>query len=126
MRGRVHFHYDTGDDCAVFIRCNGREFHIALSPFFLCNSPLISSRYLKFIAALRDRGDLDEDEDPEEIKARFSDWLIAVFEPVFSKLASDVPPPFDPDLIKKGKAKPLLSDYLFPEVYWCRLEAEND
>lgn len=126
LRGRVHIHYDTGDDCVVFIRCNGREFHIQLSPFFFPDSPLITSRYLKFTAALRDGGDLDEDEDPEEIKARFYDWLIAVFKPVFSKLAPDVPPSFDPDMIKRGEAKPLLSEYLFPEVHCCRLEAEND
>ncbi|KAG7294462.1 hypothetical protein NEMBOFW57_004535 [Staphylotrichum longicolle] len=126
MRGSVHIHYDTGDDCVVFIRCNGREFHIQLSPFFFSDSPLITSRYLKFIAALRDRGRLEEDEDPEDIKARFYDWLMAVFEPIFSKLAPDVPPFFDPDMIKRGEAKPLLSEYLFPEVHWCRLEAEND
>lgn len=134
MRGRVHIHYDNDDECVVFIRCNGREFHIELSPFFLCNSPLLNSRYHKFTAAVRGRvemdteeeGDSDEEEDPEEIQTRFYDWLIAVFEPVFSKTAPDVPSSFDPGMIRTGEAKPLLSDYLFPEVYRCRLESEND
>lgn len=141
MRGRVHIHYDSDDDCVVFIRCNGREFHIELSPFFLCNSPLITSRYHKFIAAVRHRGEMDveeeadsdeeegdsdEEEGPEEIQTRFYDWLIAVFEPVFSKTVPDVPSSFDPDMIQTGEAKPLLSEYLFPEIYRCRLESEND
>ncbi|KAK4156996.1 hypothetical protein C8A00DRAFT_12093 [Chaetomidium leptoderma] len=137
MRDRVHIHYDSDDDSVVFIRCNGREFHIELSPFFLCNSPLITSRYHKFTAAVRGRGGMDrdaeeegdsdeEEEGPEEIQARFYDWLIAVFEPVFSKIAPDVPSSFDPDMIQTGKAKPLLSEYLFPEIHRCRLESEND
>ncbi|AEO65252.1 uncharacterized protein THITE_2112074 [Thermothielavioides terrestris NRRL 8126] len=133
MRSRVHIHYDNDDDCVVFIRCNGRGFHIELSPFFLCNSPLITSRYHKFTAAVRGRSDMDaeeeghsDDEDPEEIEARFYDWLIAVFEPVFAKVAPDIPPAFNPDLIRTGEAKPLLSDYLFPEIHRCRLESEDD
>ncbi|KAH6635116.1 hypothetical protein B0J18DRAFT_417941 [Chaetomium sp. MPI-SDFR-AT-0129] len=135
IRGRVHIHHESDDECVVFIRCNGREFHIELSPFFLCNSPLLTSRYHQFTAAVRGRGgmgvdqeegDSDEEEGPEEIQSRFYDWLIAVFRPVFSKVAPDVPPSFDPDMIKTGEAKPLLSEYLFPEVYQCRLESEND
>ncbi|KAK4249269.1 hypothetical protein C7999DRAFT_39682 [Corynascus novoguineensis] len=124
IRGRIHIHYESDDDCVVFIRCNGREFHIELSPFFLCNSPLLTSRYYKFTAAVRNRGgmyaeeegDSDEEEDPEEIQARFYDWLISVFEPAFSKVAPDVPSSFDPDIIQTGEAKPLLSEYLFPEI----------
>ncbi|SPQ19499.1 863e6d57-c2f2-4887-aaf1-49a29f509a03 [Thermothielavioides terrestris] len=100
MRGRVHIHYDNDDDCVVFIRCNGREFHIELSPLFLCNSPLITSQYRKFTAAIRGR--------------------------IFAKVAPDAPPAFDPDLIRAGEAKPLLSDYLFPEIHRCRLESEDD
>ncbi|KAH6843406.1 hypothetical protein B0I37DRAFT_384384 [Chaetomium sp. MPI-CAGE-AT-0009] len=134
LRGRVHIHYESDDDCVVFIRCNGREFHIDLSPFFLCNSPVITSRYHKFVAAVRGRGgidageegDSDEEEDPEEIQARFYDWIITVFEPVFSKIAPNVLRSFDPDLIRTGEVKPRLSEYLFPEIYRCRLESEND
>ncbi|KAL2258441.1 hypothetical protein VTK26DRAFT_8257 [Humicola hyalothermophila] len=62
MRDRVHVHCDSGDDCVVFIRCNGREFRIELSPFFLCNSPLITSRYHQFVAAVRGTDDTDADE----------------------------------------------------------------
>ncbi|KAK4099433.1 hypothetical protein N658DRAFT_568113 [Parathielavia hyrcaniae] len=122
MRERVHIHYNSDDDCVVFIRCNGREFHIELSPFFLCDSPLLTSQCHKFVAAVRDRGEIDADEEgdsdeeecPEETQTRFYDWLIAVFEPVFSKTAPDVPPSFDPAKIQTGEAKPLLSEYHFP------------
>jgi hypothetical protein len=129
IRGRIHIHRDkhVDNDCVVFIRCNGREFHIELSPFFLCNSPSISARYDKFMAALRDEGEMDaEEEHPEEIVASFHDWLIDVFKPVFLKVAPDVPPSFDPDMIRSGKAKPLLSEYLFPETHRCRFESEDD
>ncbi|KAL2192994.1 hypothetical protein P885DRAFT_72593 [Corynascus similis CBS 632.67] len=121
IRGRIHILCD--DDCVIFIRCNGREFHIELSPFFLCNSPLLTSRYYKFTAAVRNRGgmdaeeegDSDEEEDPEEIQTRIYDWLILY-----------VPSSFDPYMIQTGEAKPLLSEYLFPEIHRCRLETEND
>ncbi|KAK4107066.1 hypothetical protein N656DRAFT_793429 [Canariomyces notabilis] len=105
IRGRIHIHRDrhVDNDCVVFIRCNGREFHIELSPFFLCNSPSISTRYDKFMAAPRDEVEMDaEEEHPEEIVASFHDWLIDVFKP------------------------PLLSEYLFPETHRCRFESEVD
>ncbi|KAL2145760.1 hypothetical protein VTI28DRAFT_6259 [Corynascus sepedonium] len=73
-----------------------------------------------------EEGDSDDEEDPEEIQTRFYDWLISVFEPVFSKVAPEVPSSFDPDMIQTGEAKPLLSEYLFPEIHRCRLESEND
>ncbi|KAK4233166.1 hypothetical protein C8A03DRAFT_48206 [Achaetomium macrosporum] len=94
---------ETDKGRILFIRCNGREFHIELSPFFLCNLPLNTSRYYKFIAVVRDRGEIDAEEE-----------------------APDIPSSFDPDMIQTGKAKPLLSEYLFPEIHQCRLESEND
>ncbi|EAQ90269.1 hypothetical protein CHGG_02204 [Chaetomium globosum CBS 148.51] len=133
IRDRINIHYESDDDCVVFIRCNGVEFQIELSPFFLCNSPLLTARYHKFIAAVRYRsgmggeeGDSEEEEHPEDVQTQFHDWIIAVFKPIFSTVAPTVPPSFDPDMIRTGKAKPMLSEYLLPETHRCRLESEND
>lgn len=118
------------DDCITTIRCNGREFHIEMSPFYLCASPAIESRYRKFVAAVRDEDEIDEEESeaqhPEHVLTEFHDWLIATFEQIFLELAPDLPPSFDPAKLAKGEARPLLSEYLFSEEYCCRLEAEDD
>jgi hypothetical protein len=142
IRDRVHIHHDRNADydCVVFIRCNGSEFHIELSPSFLSNSPLITARYHKFTAKIRGRsGDIDaeneavaehkeekEEYGPADIKASLYDWLIITFEPVFSKVAADLPSSFDPDKTRTGEARPVLSEYLFPDIHRCRLEAEDD
>lgn len=120
--------HDGPDDCITSIRCNGREFHVEMSPFYICNSPAIESRYRKFIAAVRDESecDTDEDEHPEDVMDDFHAWLINAFEPVFLQVAPDIPPSFDPAKIATGEARPLLSEYFFPEEYRCRLEVEND
>ncbi|KAK4243000.1 hypothetical protein C7999DRAFT_36679, partial [Corynascus novoguineensis] len=120
--------HDGPEDCITSIRCNGREFHIEMSPFYICNSPAVESRYRKFIAALRDEWefDTDEGEHPEDVMDDFHAWLINAFEPVFLEVAPDIPPSFDPVKIATGEAHPLLSEYFFPEEYRCRLEVEND
>ncbi|KAK4099631.1 hypothetical protein N658DRAFT_498114 [Parathielavia hyrcaniae] len=120
--------HDGPDDCITFIRCNGREFHIEMSPFYICHSPAVASRYRKFIAAVRDecKIDTDEGEHPEDMIDDFHAWLINAFEPVFLEVAPDIPPSFDPAKIATGEAHPLLSEYFFPEEYRCRLEVEND
>ncbi|AEO67357.1 uncharacterized protein THITE_2129274 [Thermothielavioides terrestris NRRL 8126] len=121
---------DGPDDCITFSRCNGREFQIEMSPFYICNSPAIESRYRKFLAAVRDEWEFDTDQDdgehPETVIDDFHAWLINVFEPVFLEVAPDIPPSFDPAKIATGEAHPLLSEYFFPEEYRCRLEAEAD
>jgi hypothetical protein len=121
---------DGEDDCITTIRCNGTEFHIEMSPFNICNSPTIESRYHKFIAAVRDEYDTDtedsEAQHPEDVLDGFHAWLTGTFEPVFLEVAPDLPPSFDPAKLAAGEAHPLLSEYLFPEEYVCRLEAEND
>ncbi|KAK3318131.1 hypothetical protein B0H66DRAFT_556314 [Apodospora peruviana] len=123
--------YDDKDDCITSIRCNGREFHIEISPFYFCNSPVVESQYRKFLAAVRDE-DIDTDtretepQHPEDVLDEFHAWLIAAFEPVFLEVAPDIPPSFDPAKLAAGEAHPLLSEYIFPEEYSCRLEVEND
>jgi hypothetical protein len=128
-----------GDDCTTTVRCNGRDFHIEMSPFFFSNSPTIATRYRKFLAAARDddyelekeekeKGkEEEESDDPDIVLREFHAWLITVFEPVFLQVAPDLPPSFDPEkLAPGGDVKPVFSEYLFPEEYRCRLEADND
>ena len=83
----LHYSWDRADnDFTAFIRCNGREFQIEMSPFFFCDSPAIAARYDKFMSAVRDllEGDPEDEEDhPEVVQERFYDWLVGVFEPVF-------------------------------------------
>ncbi|KAK3988443.1 hypothetical protein QBC44DRAFT_360017 [Cladorrhinum sp. PSN332] len=121
-------HHSRGgsDDCITSIRCNGREFHIEMSPFYICDSPVVEARYRKFIAAVKGEFVTDAEEHEEDVLEDFQDWLIAALEPIFLELAPDVPPSFDPEKIATGEARPLLSEYLFPEEYCCRLETEND
>ncbi|KAL2130963.1 hypothetical protein VTI74DRAFT_5708 [Chaetomium olivicolor] len=122
--------YDGPDDCITSIRCNGREFHIEMSPFYICDSPAVESRYRKFIGAVRDECEADTDESeaqhPEDVLDEFHAWLIDAFEPVFLEVVPDIPPSFEPAKLAKGEAHPLLSEYFFPEEYRCRLEVEND
>ncbi|KAK4178047.1 hypothetical protein QBC36DRAFT_325681 [Triangularia setosa] len=118
--------YGGPDDCITSIRCNGREFHIEMSPFYICDSPVVEARYRKFIAAVKGEFVEDAEEDEQDVLEDFHEWLIVAFEPVFLELAPDVPPSFDPEKLATGEARPLLSEYLFPEEYCCRLETEND
>ncbi|KAK4120249.1 hypothetical protein N657DRAFT_674368 [Parathielavia appendiculata] len=117
--------HDGPGECITSIRCNGREFHIGMSPFFICNSPAVESRYRKYIAAVRDGWEgfnAQEGEHPEDLMDCFHAWLIIAFEPVFLDVAPDVPPFSDPAKIAAGEAHPLLPEYFFPEEYRCRLE----
>ncbi len=119
--------YGGNEDCITFIRCNGREFQIEMSPSFICISPVVESRYRNFIAAVKDDEEYDPTApDPEIVVADFHEWLIAVFEPLFLELAPDVPPSFDPAKLRTGEVRPLLLDYLFIERHGCRLEVENE
>ncbi|KAK4243135.1 hypothetical protein C7999DRAFT_44982 [Corynascus novoguineensis] len=120
--------HDSPDDCITSIRCDGREFYVEISPFYICNSPAVESRYHKFIAALRDEWefDIDEGEHLEDVMDDFYAWLINAFEPVFLQVAPDIPPSFDPVKIVTGEAYLFLSEYFFPEEYRCRLKVEND
>ncbi|KAL2168399.1 hypothetical protein VTG60DRAFT_7312 [Thermothelomyces hinnuleus] len=80
MRDRLG--YDGPDDCITSIRCNGREFHIEMSPFYICDSPAVESRYrarpAEFVDGERGSGkngcleelfpqmSIDEDKAPDE------------------------------------------------------------
>ncbi|KAK4161743.1 hypothetical protein QBC43DRAFT_323178 [Cladorrhinum sp. PSN259] len=121
----MNHHGGSGsDDCITSIRCNGREFWVDMSPTFLRHSPVLESRYREFIAALE--AEFDGEEYEEEVLEDYQEWLIAALEPIFLELAPDVLPSFDPEKLATGEAHPLLSEYLFPQEYWCRLETEND
>ncbi|KAL2263975.1 hypothetical protein VTK26DRAFT_3969 [Humicola hyalothermophila] len=119
------------DGSIISFRCNGRDFEIEVSSSLFSASPAITAHYRRFLSAVRSRfepapGDIDDNEDQELVEDEFYDWLIGIFEPVFLDVAPDVPPSFDPDKIRRGEAKPLLSEYLFPETHRCRLEAVNE
>lgn len=109
------------------------KYHVELPSFFLCNSPHLTSQYRKFVAEVRDRGgtdagegDPDEEDHPEEIQDRFHNWIITMFDPIFSTVAPNVPLSFDPEMIRTGEAKPLLSIQVsFPETHRCRQELEK-
>ena len=120
------------DHCIAFICCNGRKFYVEMSPFFICSSPLIESRYRTFISVVRNDYEYDDDDEtearqhPEHILDEFHAWLIGALEPLFLQLAPDIPPSFDPAKLATGDVFPLLSDYLFPDQHHCRLEVENE
>ena len=114
--------HESDDECITSIRCNGRTFHIHMSPSYFRDSPTTEAQYRKFLEAVRD----ECEEDPEEVESVFYEWLIEVFQPIFSQLAPEALPSFDPAKIRAGEAKPLLSEYLFPETFGCKLEAVND
>ncbi|KAK3293093.1 uncharacterized protein B0H64DRAFT_205957 [Chaetomium fimeti] len=128
--------YGGIDDCITSIRCNGRKFHIEMSPSFICNSPIVESRYRKFITVvsgdynygdeITDAEEGEGQQDSEEIRDEFHEWLLAALRPVFLEVVPDVPPSFDPEKLAAGEAHPRLSEYLFPEQHYYRLEVENE
>ena len=133
LADRLGYGEDNDPDyCITFISCNGRRFYVQMSPFFICNSPLVESRYRTFISVVRDDYQYDDDDEtetrphPEHILDEFHAWLIGALEPLFLRLAPDIPPSFDPARLATGEIRPLLSEYLFPEQHYCRLEVENE
>ncbi|KAK3898213.1 hypothetical protein C8A05DRAFT_19154 [Staphylotrichum tortipilum] len=127
--------YGGKDDCITVIRCNGSLFYVDLSPFFVCNSPLLLARYLDFVSVVRDdyswNDDINDPDDPthkhpEDILRDFHAWLIAALQPLLLRLVPNLPPSFDPAKLATGSAHPLLSEYLFPDQHYCHLEADAE
>lgn len=114
---------DATDDVTVSMRYHGRLFIVDLSLSHFHNSPTATDRYLSYIAALLpdNCGQFDDITDTQA-----SEWLANIFQPIFDQLAPDVLPYSDPDNISAGSARPVLSDYFFPETFGCRLEADNE
>ncbi len=46
---------DIDGDCVTSIRCNGRTFHILMSPSSLHDSPITAAGYGKFLEAVPKR-----------------------------------------------------------------------
>lgn len=113
----------ASEDVTLSMRYHGRLFVIEMSVSHFRNSPNALIQYLKNIASILPDNDGESDgiTDTEAFQ-----WLATTFEPIFSQLAPDLPPSFDPDQISGGQSKPLLSEYLFPETFGCRLEAQDD
>ncbi|KAI1401357.1 hypothetical protein F4819DRAFT_458397 [Hypoxylon fuscum] len=114
---------EKDDDATVSVRFNGRCFNIRLSPIFFQNSPETTTLYLKYLQAIDPFG-------PGEFEGIYDtdvyEWIIDLFEPVFVQLAPEPLPSFNPEKIRSGEAKSLLSEYLFPQTFGCRLEAVNE
>ncbi|KAG6367564.1 hypothetical protein INS49_001757 [Diaporthe citri] len=114
---------DVSEDVTVSMRYHGRLFVIELSVSHFRNSPAALNQYLKYIASILpdSDGEVDGIADTEAFE-----WLANIFEPIFSQLAPDLPPSFDPRKISGGISRPLLSEYLFPETFGCRLDAQDN
>ncbi|POR31068.1 Uncharacterized protein TPAR_08723 [Tolypocladium paradoxum] len=97
---------EVDDDSTISVRYHGRCFRIHIN-----------------LQAIHPEGPgefdgiLDED---------VYEWVIRLFLPTFMRLAPEPLPSFDPTKIQTGKAKPVLSEYLFPETFGCRLEAVDE
>ncbi|KAH6613691.1 hypothetical protein B0J18DRAFT_440697 [Chaetomium sp. MPI-SDFR-AT-0129] len=115
------------DTCTTTIRYHARDFHVEISSAYFRNSPTVTSQYRGFLAAAReDTQDEADEEEENPIITQFHTRLLTLFQPLLSQIAPDLPPAFDPQKLASGAVQPLLSDYLFPEEYHCRLEATND
>ncbi|KAI1744799.1 hypothetical protein F4680DRAFT_405986 [Xylaria scruposa] len=114
---------EKDDDATVSVRFNGRRFNIWLSPTFFQNSPETTTLYLKYLQAIHPSGpgEIEGINDEDVYK-----WIVALFKPLFVQLAPEPLPSFDPEKIRSGEAKPLLSEYLFPQTFGCRLEAVDE
>lgn len=126
---------DDDDKHQTTVRCNGRLFNINMTAAYFHDSPALVARYQRFLLAELEEGEFAYDEDDpetyqapsaEDEKNSFHEWLIATFRPVFRAHAPDVLPSFDPDAIRSGTARPLLTEHMFPQVFECRLEAQRD
>lgn len=113
----------ASEDVTLSMRYHGRLFVIEMSVSNFRNSPNALKQYLENVASILpdNHGESDGITDTETFQ-----WLANIFKPIFSQLAPNLPPPFDPHKISGGSSKPLLSEYLFPETFGCRLEAQND
>ncbi|KAI4863001.1 hypothetical protein F4820DRAFT_392416 [Hypoxylon rubiginosum] len=114
---------EEDNDATVSVRFNGRCFNIHLSPSFFQKSPDTTALYLKYLQALDPFG-------PGEFEDIYDtdvyEWIINLFEPLLVQLAPEPLPSFNPEKIRNGEAKPLLSEYLFPQTFGCKLEAVNE
>ncbi|KAM5374301.1 hypothetical protein ACJZ2D_006626 [Fusarium nematophilum] len=114
---------DIDDNSTITIRYHGRSFDIYISPDAFSNSPNATALYLKYLKAIHPigPGEFDDvcDEDVYE-------WIIGIFQPLFNELAPTPLPSFDPEKIRAKEAKPLLSEYLFPQRFGCKLEAKDE
>ncbi|KAK3175417.1 hypothetical protein K4F52_010286 [Lecanicillium sp. MT-2017a] len=111
------------DNSTISVRFNGCSFDISLSPDFFRNSPHTTDQYLRYLKVIHPAGPGEfEGIDEEEV----FDWVIDTFQPLFNECAPEAPPSFDPDKIRSGEAKPVLSEYLFPKTFGCRLDAQDE
>lgn len=114
---------NVDDDCTISVRYNGRCFCVHMSPRFLHNSPKATALYIRNLEVIQPEGPGDfEGIFEEDVYA----LIIDLFMPIFGQLAPTPLPSFDPNKIRSGGARPLLSEYLFPETFGCRLEAMDE
>lgn len=112
----------VSEDVTLSMRYHGRLFVIEMSISHFRNSPDALNQYLKYIASI-----LPNDREFNGITdLEAFEWLANIFEPIFSQLAPNLPPSFNPCKISSGLSKLLLSKYLFPETFGCKLEAQDD
>lgn len=114
---------DASEDVTVSMRYHGRLFIIDISVSYFQNSPNATEEYLRFIEPLLPDNDGEYDGITE---TDTFEWLANIFDPIFSQLAPECMASFDPAKIEDGSSKPLLSEYLFPETFGCRLEAKYE
>lgn len=114
---------DASEDATISMRYHGRLFVIDISVSYFHNSPNATKEYLRYIEPLLSDNDGEYDGITE---TDTFEWLANIFNPVFSQLAPECMASFDPVKIQNGSSKPLLSEYLFPETFGCRLEAKDE
>ncbi|KAL1853897.1 hypothetical protein Daus18300_011639 [Diaporthe australafricana] len=114
---------DASEDVNISMRYHGRLFVLDLSVSNFRNSPNATQQYLRNIKPILpySDGEYDGITDTEAFE-----WFANIFEPIFSQLAPDFTLSFDPAKIQGGLYKPLLSEFLFPETFGCRLEAQDE
>lgn len=117
----------TGDgaaeDVTVSMRYHGRLFVIDISVSNFLNSPNATKEYLRYIEPILPDNDGEYDGITE---TDTFEWVANIFDPIFSQLAPECKASFDPVKIENGSSKPLLSEYLFPETFGCRLGAKDE
>ncbi|KAI1171970.1 hypothetical protein F4777DRAFT_563704 [Nemania sp. FL0916] len=111
------------DEAIISVRYNGRCFSIHVSPSFFHNSPAATALCPKYLQAIESFCDGEYE---DEVDTDVRKWIIDLFTPIYVQLAPEPLPSFDPEKIRSGDAKPLLSEYLFPQTFGFRLEAVNE